>query len=453
MNQRAAGAIHLRIVALAFAAWIFDFYDLVLYSFLLVPVARELHLTAEQSSLALGMSLLMTAIGGVIFGFLGDRFGRKPMIAATVAIYGVGTALCGFSHTLTQLIVFRSITGLGMGGGWAPGQSLVAESVPADRRARYAAYVQTGAPLGVLLAAAAGGYRRARIGMASDVHAVGRARDIRRRRGAEVDAGERRLARARAPTSARRGVDLRAILAHRRIFAMLFVVVLLNSEAYWFTYTWMPGYLELKRGLTAVAASHLLIKMQIGGVLGYLTFGRVADRFGRRPAFCAYGLLMAAGTIPPTILWNAAVAVPRTNLGRDVHGGIRHRHLGGNRADDRRDAADANSQHVARIDAQRHARIPVLHPDSDCDARRARRFRRNAVARRSRSRRWARCWYGYFPKPAAARSPRWIDLSFASPRGQRRRSSASGGWRTLFLKFADQNAALQTIARQNVSSP
>ena len=153
MNQRATGAIHRRIVALAFAAWIFDFYDLVLYSFLLVPVAHELHLTEKQSSLALGMSLLMTAVGGVIFGFLGDRFGRRPMIAATVAIYGVGTALCGFSQSLAQLIVFRSITGLGMGGGWAPGQSLVAESVPADRRARYAAYVQTGAPLGVLLAA------------------------------------------------------------------------------------------------------------------------------------------------------------------------------------------------------------------------------------------------------------------------------------------------------------
>src|ERR1700757_1857341 len=85
MNTRPPGAIHRRIVAITFAAWIFDFYDLVLYSFLLVPVARELHLTPAQSSLALGMSLLMTALGGVIFGFLGDRFGRKPVIAATVA--------------------------------------------------------------------------------------------------------------------------------------------------------------------------------------------------------------------------------------------------------------------------------------------------------------------------------------------------------------------------------
>src|SRR5271167_2356453 len=309
MNQRAAGAIHRRIVALAFAAWIFDFYDLVLYSFLLVPVAHELHLTEKESSLALGMSLLMTAVGGVIFGFLGDRFGRKPMIAATVAIYGVGTALCGFSNTLPQLIVFRSIAGLGIGGGWAPGQSLVAESVPADRRARYAAYVQTGAPLGVLLAAAAGGYLAPAIGwrltfMLSGVPAIFVVASVLKWM------PESDVWRATRNNLGGRGVDLHAILEHRRIFAMLFVVVLLNSEAYWFTYTWMPGYLELKRGLTAVAASHLLIKMQIGGVLGYLTFGRIADRFGRRPAFCAYGLLMAAGTIPPTILWSSAATIP-----------------------------------------------------------------------------------------------------------------------------------------------
>src|ERR1700735_3904140 len=88
MNQREAGAIHLRIVALALPALIFDFYDLILYSFLLVPVARELHLTPAQSSLALGTSLLMTAVGGVILGFLRDRFGRKPALVGAGASYG-----------------------------------------------------------------------------------------------------------------------------------------------------------------------------------------------------------------------------------------------------------------------------------------------------------------------------------------------------------------------------
>lgn len=308
MNERAAGPIHRRIVALAFAAWIFDFYDLILYSFLLVPIARELHLRPEQSALALGTSLLMTALGGIIFGPFGDRFGRKPTIATTVAIYGFGTALCGFSHTLTQLIVFRSITGLGMGGGWAPGQSLVAECMPAQHRARYAAYVQTGAPLGVLLAAAAGGYLAPAVGwrLTFMISAIPAAFVV----AAVIKWMPESDVWIRTRATSGRSIDLRAILDHRRIFAWLFVIVLFNSEAYWFTYTWMPGYLELKRGLTAAGASRLMITMQLGGVLGYLTFGSIADRVGRRPAFCIYGLLMAVGTLPPTLLWSRAVTIP-----------------------------------------------------------------------------------------------------------------------------------------------
>ncbi len=328
MNQRAPGAIHLRIVALAFAAWIFDFYDLILYSFLLVPVARELHLTPGESSLALGTSLLMTAPGGIIFGFFGDRFGRKPAIVTTVAIYGIGTALCGLSHSIGQLILFRSITGLGMGGGWAPGQSLIAESMPPERRARYAAYVQTGAPLGVLLAAAAGGYLAPQIGwrmtfFVSSIPALFVVAAVLKWM-PESDVWLRTRA---IPKD---GLGLRAIFEHRRIFTLLFVFILLNSEAYWFIYSWMPGYLELHRGFTASGASRMMMNMQVGGVLGYLIFGRVADAIGRRPAFCAFGLLMAVGILPPTLLWDWAhsikglipVAMFATGFGTGIWSGV-----------------------------------------------------------------------------------------------------------------------------------
>ena len=97
MSERAIGAIHYRIIALCFAAWIFDFYDLILYSFMLLPIARDLHLSQTESSLTLGLALAMTAVGGVIFGFVGDRFGRKPTIIVCVLIYGVGTTLCAAS--------------------------------------------------------------------------------------------------------------------------------------------------------------------------------------------------------------------------------------------------------------------------------------------------------------------------------------------------------------------
>ncbi|MDB5107755.1 MAG: nanT2 [Candidatus Binatus sp.] len=308
VSEQPFGAIHVRIVALAFAAWIFDFYDLILYSFLLVPVARELHLSAAESSLALGSSLLMTALGGVIFGFLGDRFGRRPTIAITVAIYGIGTALCGLSHSITQLILFRSITGLGMGGGWAPGQSLIAECMPAARRARYAAYVQTGAPLGVLLAAAAGGYLAPAVGwrltfMISAIPAIFVVAGILMWM-PESDVW--RHSRAEEST----GLGLDVMYQFRRILALLFVFILLNSEAYWFIYSWMPGYLELKRGHTAAPSGRMMIRMQVGGVIGYLTFGWIADRIGRRPAFFTFCMLLAIGILPPTLLWNRAAAIP-----------------------------------------------------------------------------------------------------------------------------------------------
>src|SRR5262249_34897734 len=217
---------------ICFLAWIFDFYDLILYSFLLVPIARELRLSAADSSLALGTSFLMTALGGILFGFAGDRYGRKPAIVATVATYGIGTLLCASSHSLLELLIYRSITGLGMGGGWAPGQSLIAESVPADRRARYAAYVQTGAPLGILLAAAASGYFTPHIGWRMTftlsalpaffvVIAVLRylpESDVWR----ESGGGERFG-----------WDDLRALGPHRRIITLLFFMLLLNAEAFW----------------------------------------------------------------------------------------------------------------------------------------------------------------------------------------------------------------------------
>ncbi len=309
VNQRPPGAIHYRILALCFAAWIFDFYDLILYSFLLVPIARELHLSTTDSSLLLGVSFLMTAVGGVMFGFLGDRFGRKPVVIATVAVYGLGTLLCASSHSLGELLAYRSFAGLGIGGGWASGQALVAESAPAERRGRYAGYVQTGAPLGVLLAAAVSGYLEPQVGWrwvfvisAIPALAVGLAQW---RFLPESDVWLRSGKRTFISRD-----DLRALRRHAPVLALLFVWVLLNSEAYWFTYSWMPGYLELQRGLTTRESGRLLIHMQYGGVLGYAIFGFLADRFGRRPMFTLFAIALAVGLVPSTLLWPLASQVP-----------------------------------------------------------------------------------------------------------------------------------------------
>jgi MFS family permease len=301
---------HYRIVTLCFFAWIFDFFDLVLYSFLLVGIARELHLSATESSLVLGFSFLMTALGGVGFGLLGDRIGRKPVIVATTLIYGAGTLLCATAHSLSALVAWRTVAGLGIGGEWAAGQSMIAETVPARYRARYACYVQTGAPLGILFAALAGGFLQPVIGWrAVFVVAAAPALVAALAVWSWLPESDVWLHHADAQSAGWRA-DLRFLASYQRILTVLFLVLLVNSEAYWFIYSWLPGYLELSRKLSNHAAGRLVVGMQIGAVVGYLSFGLFADRFGRRPVFSVFGTIMAVSLLPVTILWRWAAPIP-----------------------------------------------------------------------------------------------------------------------------------------------
>ncbi|HKD70385.1 MAG TPA: MFS transporter [Candidatus Binataceae bacterium] len=302
--------LHYRVVALCFLAWIFDFFDLVLYSFLLVGIARELHLSPTDSSLVLGFSFLMTAIGGVSFGLLGDRVGRKPVIVATTLIYAVGTLLCSTAHSLAALVAWRTVAGLGIGGEWAAGQSMIAETIPARHRARYACYVQTGVPLGILFAAIAGGFLQPALGWrAVFMLAASPALVVAAAVWMWLPESDVWTARESAGTRGWR-TDLKWLASYQRILLVLFFLLLVNSEAYWFTYSWLPGYLELSRHLSSHQSGRLMIGMQIGGVLGYLSFGLFADRFGRRPVFSAFGVMMALGLLPVTIFWRRAAVVP-----------------------------------------------------------------------------------------------------------------------------------------------
>jgi len=125
---------HYKILGLSWAGWVFDFYDLILFTFLVIPIGKELHLCNLMLSYALGISLLATAVGGVIFGILSDKYGRKTVLQWTVLIYSAGTLLCGFATSLKTLILFRIITGLGVGGEWATGQTYIGETFPAKFR-------------------------------------------------------------------------------------------------------------------------------------------------------------------------------------------------------------------------------------------------------------------------------------------------------------------------------
>lgn len=310
---------HHQILFMSWAGWVFDFYDLILYTFLLIPIGRELHLSNVQLSFVLGASLAATAIGGVVFGLLSDRFGRRGVLQWTILCYSLGTFLSGLSPNLALLLVFRVITGLGVGGEWATGQTYVGETFPPRVRGRYGAFMQTGAPIGVALASVVGGFVAPAIGwraafFVSVIPAV--LVIFIRKRLPESDVWLARQERRRTEPMESVAHELvgkvRLLLsdAHRRIFILSLILAVFDMSAYWFTYSWLPGYLHQEREFSMVKSALWVLVTQAGGFLGYFTFGFVADSLGRRPAYSIYAVVWALGLAMVTIFWDTIAATP-----------------------------------------------------------------------------------------------------------------------------------------------
>ena len=313
--------LHYKILFMSWAGWVFDFYDLILFSFLLIPIGKELHLTNFELSWVLGSSLAATAIGGVIFGILSDRFGRKNVLQWTILTYSIGTFLCGISSTIWILLLFRIITGLGVGGEWATGQTYVGETFPAKVRGRYGAFMQTGAPFGIVLASIIGGILEQHIGWRSCffISILPALLVVFTRKSLpESDVWlQRKKMAAHSTTSMNYKVEknigsffLLFTKNYRKLFIQCLVLAIFDMSAYWFTYTWLPAYLHQQRQFTIVKSAEWMLITQAGGLVGYFTFGFFADRFGRRPAYTLYSIIMAIGLVMITLLWEAVAIYP-----------------------------------------------------------------------------------------------------------------------------------------------
>ena len=169
---------HWLVIAAGWAGWGFDVFDAVLFNFVApdcIPVLLHLprgsqaaHQAAVFWTGAITSMLLVTwALGGVLFGWVADRVGRKRALFATIVLYAAGTGLCALVTNIGQLIACRVIAGLGIGGEWGIGAALVAEAVPGGRRVEAGVIMQTASPLGIVLASALN-YQIAGVWFASD---------------------------------------------------------------------------------------------------------------------------------------------------------------------------------------------------------------------------------------------------------------------------------------------
>jgi MFS family permease len=277
--------------------YMLDAMDVLLYVFAIQTLRTEFGWDAATAGLASSATLLASSAGGILAGILADRFGRARILIYTILIYSIGSAGSATATGFASLLMWRAIVGLGLGGEWSAAAVLVSEHWPAQHRAKALGVVHSGWALGYMLAAAMTALILPRFGwralfLAGVLPAL---LTIWIRR--SVKEPEIWIKRTRSSSITEL---FRPPLTRRTVLGTLLATSVLF--AYWGVFTWLPGFLAAPAsqggaGLNIMRTSGWIFTMQFGAFLGYLTFGWMADRFGRRPTFAVY--VLAAAILTP----------------------------------------------------------------------------------------------------------------------------------------------------------
>jgi len=286
--------------------WMLDAMDVMLYSFVLTYLIRDFGMSKGIGGLLNSLTLGASAIGGFLFGVLADRIGRTRALMASILVYSIASAACGFSHSIPQLGVFRFLLGLGMGGEWSTGAALVAETWRSEHRGRALGLMQSAYAIGEAIAAIVVlivfphfGWRAVFfVGVLPALLVFWIYRGV-----PEPELWKNRPKEQHSVL----GQLLKVIrrLFQKDVFRNGILATTMNAcgmFGYWGLFTWIPSYLSLPvsnggRGLSLVVGTTFYLVLSPGKWLGYASFGFFADAFGRRKPYFTY-LLIAAILVP-----------------------------------------------------------------------------------------------------------------------------------------------------------
>jgi MFS family permease len=268
-----------------------DGFDLLILGFMLKAISAELHLTPTAAASLVTATLIGAVLGGLGFGMLSDRLGRVRVLTWTIVLFAVATGMCAFAHGYWDLLAYRAIAGLGLGGEFGIGMALVAEAWPASKRARASSYVGLGWQLGVLMAALVTpmllpviGWRGMFIvGIFPAVVAFFIRRQLHEPKVFVAN-------KARDPGAV---FSLRLLVLDAKTVKMSLGMIVLCSVqnfGYYGIMIWLPNYLSTQFGYGLTQSAVWTAVTIAGMALGIFMFGHIADRLGRRPAFFAYML-------------------------------------------------------------------------------------------------------------------------------------------------------------------
>ena len=293
-----------------------DGFDLLILGFMLSAISADLNLTPGQVGSLVTWTLIGAVVGGLFFGMLSDRYGRIRVLTWTIVLFAVFTGLCAFAQGYWDLLIYRTIAGIGLGGEFGIGMALAAEAWPAKHRARVSSYVALGWQLGVLGAALLTPLLLPHIGwrgmfLVGVIPAI--VAWVIRNKLHEPEVFVQK-AKQKQPSALHCLKLLMKDKATTKISLGVIVLTSVQNFGYYGIMIWMPSFLSKQMGFNLTKSSLWTAATIVGMTVGIWVFGQMADRIGRKPSFLIFQvgsvisvLTYSQLTDPTAMLWVGAI--------------------------------------------------------------------------------------------------------------------------------------------------